>query len=201
MCYKDEDEELWQEDPYEYIRMKFGNWDDFILHQFLVIWSNITKFILLSRFITLWNSQSSALHDKLQNSWKFDVLLSQWSWDEKLLYLSNPLKDAEAVSSLYNSFYSDADLQSPFLSMPFGLHIWVCSWSGRSLAFLHILGMLQYSLCPYPRDWIFLRGMKYLCWHQCVALFSVDSFSLASSWKLLNSVGCPNSFPFIPSMN
>ena len=24
MCYKDEDEELWQEDPYEYIRMKFG---------------------------------------------------------------------------------------------------------------------------------------------------------------------------------
>lgn len=25
MCYKDEDEELWQEDPYEYIRMKFGN--------------------------------------------------------------------------------------------------------------------------------------------------------------------------------
>ncbi|NWS41147.1 IPO8 protein, partial [Probosciger aterrimus] len=24
MCYKDEDEELWQEDPYEYIRMKFA---------------------------------------------------------------------------------------------------------------------------------------------------------------------------------
>uniref|UniRef100_A0A452T4I1 Importin 8 n=1 Tax=Ursus maritimus TaxID=29073 RepID=A0A452T4I1_URSMA len=35
MCYKDEDEELWQEDPYEYIRMKFGNRDDFIPHQFL----------------------------------------------------------------------------------------------------------------------------------------------------------------------
>lgn len=26
MCYKDEDEELWQEDPYEYIRMKFGKY-------------------------------------------------------------------------------------------------------------------------------------------------------------------------------
>lgn len=24
MCYKDEDERLWQEDPYEYIRMKFS---------------------------------------------------------------------------------------------------------------------------------------------------------------------------------
>lgn len=24
MCYKDEDEKLWQEDPYEYIRMKFS---------------------------------------------------------------------------------------------------------------------------------------------------------------------------------
>lgn len=24
MCYTDSDEELWQEDPYEYIRMKFG---------------------------------------------------------------------------------------------------------------------------------------------------------------------------------
>lgn len=24
MCYTDADEELWQEDPYEYIRMKFG---------------------------------------------------------------------------------------------------------------------------------------------------------------------------------
>ncbi|EPY73756.1 hypothetical protein CB1_002578008 [Camelus ferus] len=35
MCYKDEDEELWQEDPYEYIRMKFGNRDDFIPRQFL----------------------------------------------------------------------------------------------------------------------------------------------------------------------
>lgn len=35
MCYKDEDEELWQEDPYEYIRMKFGNGDDFSPHQFL----------------------------------------------------------------------------------------------------------------------------------------------------------------------
>lgn len=30
MCYTDSDEELWQEDPYEYIRMKFGKsiwWD------------------------------------------------------------------------------------------------------------------------------------------------------------------------------
>ena len=26
MCYTDSDEELWQEDPYEYIRMKFGEW-------------------------------------------------------------------------------------------------------------------------------------------------------------------------------
>ncbi|KAL0962617.1 hypothetical protein UPYG_G00342810 [Umbra pygmaea] len=26
MCYKDEDEKLWQEDPYEYIRMKFNCW-------------------------------------------------------------------------------------------------------------------------------------------------------------------------------
>lgn len=24
MCYTDSDDELWQEDPYEYIRMKFG---------------------------------------------------------------------------------------------------------------------------------------------------------------------------------
>lgn len=24
MCYTDSDQELWQEDPYEYIRMKFG---------------------------------------------------------------------------------------------------------------------------------------------------------------------------------
>ncbi|XP_020033722.1 importin-8 isoform X1 [Castor canadensis] len=29
MCYKDEDEELWQEDPYEYIRMKFGIFEDY----------------------------------------------------------------------------------------------------------------------------------------------------------------------------
>lgn len=28
MCYKDEDEKLWQEDPYEYIRMKFNLYDD-----------------------------------------------------------------------------------------------------------------------------------------------------------------------------
>lgn len=26
MCYKDEDEKLWQEDPYEYIRMKFSQY-------------------------------------------------------------------------------------------------------------------------------------------------------------------------------
>ncbi len=24
MCYSEEDDQLWQEDPYEYIRMKFG---------------------------------------------------------------------------------------------------------------------------------------------------------------------------------
>ncbi len=24
MCYSQEDDQLWQEDPYEYIRMKFG---------------------------------------------------------------------------------------------------------------------------------------------------------------------------------
>ncbi|XP_005364681.1 importin-8 isoform X2 [Microtus ochrogaster] len=29
MCYKDEDEELWQEDPYEYIRMKFDIFEDY----------------------------------------------------------------------------------------------------------------------------------------------------------------------------
>ncbi|XP_034259500.1 importin-8 isoform X1 [Pantherophis guttatus] len=29
MCYKDEDEELWQEDPYEYIRIKFDVFDDY----------------------------------------------------------------------------------------------------------------------------------------------------------------------------
>ncbi|KAJ7402691.1 Importin-8 [Pitangus sulphuratus] len=29
MCYKDEDEELWQEDPYEYIRMKFDVFEDY----------------------------------------------------------------------------------------------------------------------------------------------------------------------------
>ncbi|XP_069759234.1 importin-8 isoform X2 [Narcine bancroftii] len=30
MCYKDEDEELWQEDPYEYIRMKFDVFEDHV---------------------------------------------------------------------------------------------------------------------------------------------------------------------------
>uniref|UniRef100_A0A1A8MG02 Importin 8 n=1 Tax=Nothobranchius pienaari TaxID=704102 RepID=A0A1A8MG02_9TELE len=29
MCYKDEDERVWQEDPYEYIRMKFNLYDDY----------------------------------------------------------------------------------------------------------------------------------------------------------------------------
>uniref|UniRef100_A0A670YDS0 Importin 8 n=1 Tax=Pseudonaja textilis TaxID=8673 RepID=A0A670YDS0_PSETE len=29
MCYKDEDEELWQEDPYEYIRIKFDVFEDY----------------------------------------------------------------------------------------------------------------------------------------------------------------------------
>ncbi len=29
MCYSDEDNQLWQEDPYEYIRMKFGA---YVLH-------------------------------------------------------------------------------------------------------------------------------------------------------------------------
>lgn len=28
MCYKDEDEKLWQEDPYEYIRMKFSKYSN-----------------------------------------------------------------------------------------------------------------------------------------------------------------------------
>uniref|UniRef100_A0A8C7XGF5 Importin 8 n=1 Tax=Oryzias sinensis TaxID=183150 RepID=A0A8C7XGF5_9TELE len=31
MCYKDEDERLWQEDPYEYVRMKFNLYDDHAL--------------------------------------------------------------------------------------------------------------------------------------------------------------------------
>uniref|UniRef100_A0A3Q1JSM3 Importin N-terminal domain-containing protein n=1 Tax=Anabas testudineus TaxID=64144 RepID=A0A3Q1JSM3_ANATE len=31
MCYKDEDEKLWQEDPYEYIHMKFNLYDDHAL--------------------------------------------------------------------------------------------------------------------------------------------------------------------------
>ena len=26
MCYSDKDDELWNEDPYEYIRMKFGQY-------------------------------------------------------------------------------------------------------------------------------------------------------------------------------
>ncbi|XP_070612520.1 importin-8 isoform X1 [Erythrolamprus reginae] len=30
MCYKDEDEELWQEDPYEYIRIKFDVFEDYV---------------------------------------------------------------------------------------------------------------------------------------------------------------------------
>lgn len=30
MCYKDEDEKLWQEDPYEYIRMKFSKYTPLI---------------------------------------------------------------------------------------------------------------------------------------------------------------------------
>lgn len=32
MCYKDEDEKLWQEDPYEYIRMKFSEYSIILLH-------------------------------------------------------------------------------------------------------------------------------------------------------------------------
>ncbi|XP_061085071.1 importin-8-like [Conger conger] len=31
MCYRDEDEKMWQEDPYEYIRMKFNVYDDHAL--------------------------------------------------------------------------------------------------------------------------------------------------------------------------
>ncbi|KAM4035336.1 importin-8 [Anomaloglossus baeobatrachus] len=30
MCYKDEDEDLWQDDPYEYIRMKFDVFEDYV---------------------------------------------------------------------------------------------------------------------------------------------------------------------------
>lgn len=33
MCYKDEDEKLWQEDPYEYIRMKFSKSSQTTLRQ------------------------------------------------------------------------------------------------------------------------------------------------------------------------
>lgn len=28
MCYTDEDDELWQEDPYEFIRVKYGEKDN-----------------------------------------------------------------------------------------------------------------------------------------------------------------------------
>lgn len=34
MCYTDADEELWQEDPYEYIRMKFGKQFSFYIKQY-----------------------------------------------------------------------------------------------------------------------------------------------------------------------
>ncbi|XP_031754525.1 importin-8 isoform X1 [Xenopus tropicalis] len=30
MCYRDEDEDLWQDDPYEYIRMKFDVFEDYV---------------------------------------------------------------------------------------------------------------------------------------------------------------------------
>lgn len=37
MCYKDEDEKLWQEDPYEYIRMKFSEYSN------SPVWNSILK--------------------------------------------------------------------------------------------------------------------------------------------------------------
>lgn len=59
---------------------------------------------------------------------------------------------AEAVMepSMYNSFCCDADLQGPFLSVPFGIPICRlgCSQSGISFAFLHILGAPRFSLHP-----------------------------------------------------
>lgn len=37
MCYKDEDERLWQEDPYEYIRMKFSQCAYFVRNLFSTV--------------------------------------------------------------------------------------------------------------------------------------------------------------------
>lgn len=42
MCYTDGDEELWQEDPYEYIRMKFGK----------SIQSNVMQSLLIVKWTT-----------------------------------------------------------------------------------------------------------------------------------------------------
>ena len=37
MCYTDEDDELWQEDPYEFIRVKYGKEGNKIILKLLVV--------------------------------------------------------------------------------------------------------------------------------------------------------------------
>lgn len=61
MCYKDEDEKLWQEDPYEYIHMKFSESSftsytplDFIYISETVMYSNLLDYKLLESGFCSW---------------------------------------------------------------------------------------------------------------------------------------------------
>ncbi len=59
MCYKDEDEKLWQEDPYEYIRMKFSEFSNTPVWNFT--FKNMTWFDYVNLHLTLFFSWLSQL--------------------------------------------------------------------------------------------------------------------------------------------
>lgn len=65
MCYKDEDEELWQEDPYEYIRMKFGNGRGLGPLQSLHVANNVTCCVCVQQSVWWFRLQRSVLHGEL----------------------------------------------------------------------------------------------------------------------------------------
>ena len=61
MCYSDKDDELWNEDPYEYIRMKFGqSHTSYIL---IVLGSCIYMYIIMKGVYTyMYYMQACELH-------------------------------------------------------------------------------------------------------------------------------------------
>lgn len=61
MCYKDEDEKLWLEDPYEYIHMKFSESNE----------SNVSCF---------WNLSVSMVHNRKK---KEKTNKKKKGWEEK----------------------------------------------------------------------------------------------------------------------